>query len=202
MLHISQLVKILELDFEVQKSPSVKTACCFSDDHGFSPLHWACREGRSGVVDMLIMRGARINVMNRGDDTPLHLAASHGHRDIVAKVHSLLDTAWLQLDLVHTLLTLNICSVVHFSHLMTCKRQLIQCKADPNTVNEHGNTPLHYACFWAQDQVAEVEFNTLSVTPLLLAQCGLKRPSSGKKQPLQCGFWKAVALQLLLVSLV
>lgn len=62
--------------------------CCFSDDHGFSPLHWACREGRSAVVDMLIMRGARINVMNRGDDTPLHLAASHGHRDIVAKVNA------------------------------------------------------------------------------------------------------------------
>lgn len=58
------------------------------DDHGFSPLHWACREGRSSVVDMLIMRGARINVMNRGDDTPLHLAASHGHRDIVGKVVS------------------------------------------------------------------------------------------------------------------
>ncbi|KAL4608507.1 integrin-linked protein kinase [Arapaima gigas] len=56
------------------------------DDHGFSPLHWACREGRSAVVDMLIMRGARINTMNRGDDTPLHLAASHGHSDIVAKL--------------------------------------------------------------------------------------------------------------------
>ncbi|WP_163638132.1 ankyrin repeat domain-containing protein, partial [Morganella morganii] len=28
------------------------------DDHGFSPLHWACREGRSAVVEMLIMRGA------------------------------------------------------------------------------------------------------------------------------------------------
>lgn len=56
------------------------------DDHGFSPLHWACREGRSAVVEMLIMRGARINVMNRGDDTPLHLAASHGHRDIVQKL--------------------------------------------------------------------------------------------------------------------
>lgn len=59
------------------------------DDHGFSPLHWACREGRSAVVEMLIMRGARINVMNRGDDTPLHLAASHGHRDIVQKVHAI-----------------------------------------------------------------------------------------------------------------
>uniref|UniRef100_A0A8C5B1T3 Integrin-linked kinase n=1 Tax=Gadus morhua TaxID=8049 RepID=A0A8C5B1T3_GADMO len=56
------------------------------DHHGFSPLHWACREGRGPLVDMLIMRGARINVMNRGDDTPLHLAASHGHRDIVAKL--------------------------------------------------------------------------------------------------------------------
>lgn len=39
------------------------------------------------MVEMLIMRGARINVMNRGDDTPLHLAASHGHRDIVQKVY-------------------------------------------------------------------------------------------------------------------
>lgn len=37
--------------------------------------------------------------------------------------------------------------------------QLIQCKADPNTVNEHGNTPLHYACFWGQDEVAEVQRN-------------------------------------------
>lgn len=40
------------------------------------------------MVEMLIMRGARINVMNRGDDTPLHLAASHGHRDIVQKVRA------------------------------------------------------------------------------------------------------------------
>lgn len=62
------------------------------DDHGFSPLHWACREGRSNVVDMLIMRGARINVMNRGDDTPLHLASSHGHREIVGKVRLSVNT--------------------------------------------------------------------------------------------------------------
>lgn len=34
--------------------------------------------------------------------------------------------------------------------------QLIQFKADINAANEHGNTPLHYACFWAQEQVAEV----------------------------------------------
>ncbi|CAG0886607.1 unnamed protein product, partial [Cyprideis torosa] len=53
------------------------------DDHGFSPLHWGCREGQANVVDMLMQRGARINATNRGDDTSLHLAAAHGHRDIV-----------------------------------------------------------------------------------------------------------------------
>ncbi|XP_041986761.1 integrin-linked protein kinase [Aricia agestis] len=53
------------------------------DDHGFSPLHWACKEGHIKIVEMLIRRGARINVTNLGDDTPLHLAAAHGHRPIV-----------------------------------------------------------------------------------------------------------------------
>jgi integrin-linked kinase len=55
-----------------------------SDDHGFSPLHWASKEGRLPIVEMLITRGARINASNMGDDTALHLAAAHGHRDVVA----------------------------------------------------------------------------------------------------------------------
>ena len=28
-------------------------------------------------------------------------------------------------------------------------------KADINFVNEHGNTPLHYACFWGYSEIAE-----------------------------------------------
>lgn len=40
--------------------------------------------------------------------------------------------------------------------------QLLQYKADINAVNEHGNVPLHYACFWGQDQVAEVSTQALS----------------------------------------
>ena len=56
------------------------------DDHRFSLLHWASREGHSGIVEMLINRGARINATNMGDDTALHLAAAHGHRDIVMMV--------------------------------------------------------------------------------------------------------------------
>ena len=60
------------------------------DDHRFSLLHWASREGHSGIVEMLINRGARINATNMGDDTALHLAAAHGHRDIVMMVKTLL----------------------------------------------------------------------------------------------------------------
>lgn len=53
------------------------------DDHGFSPLHWACFEGRTNIVDMLLNRGSRINATNMGDDTALHLACSRGHIDCV-----------------------------------------------------------------------------------------------------------------------
>lgn len=60
--------------------------CYCSDDHGFSPLHWASKEGHTKIAELLIQRGARINATNRGDDTPLHLAAAHGHRDIVHMV--------------------------------------------------------------------------------------------------------------------
>lgn len=59
---------------------------CSRDDHGFSPLHWCCKEGHSKLAELLVSRGARINATNRGDDTPLHLASAHGHRDIVQLV--------------------------------------------------------------------------------------------------------------------
>ncbi|XP_071846977.1 scaffold protein ILK-like [Apostichopus japonicus] len=56
------------------------------DDHGFSPMHWASKEGHLNIVDMLISRGAKINSTNMGDDTALHLASAHGHREIVMKL--------------------------------------------------------------------------------------------------------------------
>ncbi|KAI6176706.1 Protein kinase domain-containing protein [Aphelenchoides bicaudatus] len=58
------------------------------DDHAFSLLHWASKEGHTSIVEMLLTRGARVNATNMGDDTSLHLAASHGHRQIVQKLIS------------------------------------------------------------------------------------------------------------------
>ncbi|XP_065059348.1 integrin-linked protein kinase-like isoform X2 [Rhopilema esculentum] len=56
------------------------------DDHGFTPLHWACREGQMVIFEMLVARGGRLNAKNHGGDTPLHLASAHGRRDIVQKL--------------------------------------------------------------------------------------------------------------------
>lgn len=33
--------------------------------------------------------------------------------------------------------------------------QLLKHKSDVNTTNEHGNSPLHYACFWGYQAIAE-----------------------------------------------
>ena len=53
------------------------------DEHRFSLIHWAAREGKCALIELLVQRGARINVTNMGDDTPLHLAASQGHLEAV-----------------------------------------------------------------------------------------------------------------------
>lgn len=70
----------------ILKATDICLTSIIRDDHGFSPLHWSSKEGHIKIVDLLMARGARINATNRGDDTPLHLAAAHGHQDIVHMV--------------------------------------------------------------------------------------------------------------------
>lgn len=58
----------------------------FSDQHGFTPMHYATMYGQSAVLDVFINRGARIDIVNMGGDTLLHVAAAWGKYDIVQKV--------------------------------------------------------------------------------------------------------------------
>jgi ankyrin repeat protein len=46
----------------------------------------------------------------------------------------------------------------NFKQLLICCTvflKLLRNRADVNFTNEHGNTPLHYACFWGYQAVAE-----------------------------------------------
>lgn len=80
--------RILVTGFDLTHSHHIQPVHLSSrrDDHGFSPMHWASKEGHLSIVEMLISRGAKINSTNMGDDTALHLSAAHGHREIVTKV--------------------------------------------------------------------------------------------------------------------
>jgi integrin-linked kinase len=52
------------------------------DDHSFSLLHWACWDGKLNLVELLIQRGAKINSLNKCNDTPLHCAVKNGHLEV------------------------------------------------------------------------------------------------------------------------
>jgi ankyrin repeat protein len=54
--------------------------------HGFSPLHIASHEGHDDIVDLLIKKGADINIKNDNHITPLHVAAERGYTRLVKKL--------------------------------------------------------------------------------------------------------------------
>lgn len=75
------------------------------DDHMFSLLHWAAKEGHLNIAEMLLSRGARVNATNMGDDTALHLAAAHGHRPLVQVTNMICLAISLSICLPRTGLT-------------------------------------------------------------------------------------------------
>ncbi|CAF0995177.1 unnamed protein product [Brachionus calyciflorus] len=52
------------------------------DDHGFSLLHWACWDGHLNIVEILVNKGAKINSLNKCEDTPLHNACQNNHLNV------------------------------------------------------------------------------------------------------------------------
>jgi len=56
------------------------------DGHGFTPLHWATRYGRSKIVELLFQRAVKVNAVNMGGDSPLHIAVSFGQQEVLYKL--------------------------------------------------------------------------------------------------------------------
>ncbi|GMT19594.1 hypothetical protein PFISCL1PPCAC_10891 [Pristionchus fissidentatus] len=129
------------------------------DDHAFSLLHWAAKEGHVSIAEMLLSRGARVNATNMGDDTALHLAAAHGHRQIVVKllsrkadVHATNEHGMTPLhyacfwgyeqiaeDLIESGSLVGVANRKGLSPLDVCQPQCVQTVAE--IAREHGQDP-------------------------------------------------------------
>ncbi|PAA86582.1 hypothetical protein BOX15_Mlig017032g3 [Macrostomum lignano] len=53
------------------------------DQKGFSPLLWACANGQTPTVELLLYKGASLNLTADNGESGLLLAACYGHADIV-----------------------------------------------------------------------------------------------------------------------
>uniref|UniRef100_A0A915AXR5 Protein kinase domain-containing protein n=1 Tax=Parascaris univalens TaxID=6257 RepID=A0A915AXR5_PARUN len=121
------------------------------DDHAFSLLHWASKEGHIPIVDLLLARGARVNSTNMGDDTSLHLAAAHGHREIVVKL--LARKADVHATNEHGMTPLHYAC---FWGYIQIAEDLIRCGALVGACNKRGQTPLDVCQPQARNSIIEI----------------------------------------------
>ncbi len=73
---VDQILKIAEI---IKKPNDVHK----KDEHGRTPLHWACEQGAPEIVELLLAFGAQLDARNKRQETPLHLACFQGHNDLV-----------------------------------------------------------------------------------------------------------------------
>lgn len=72
---------LVEIKSIVEKHPSVKDA--YLND-GWTALTLAARDGNVSAVNLLIEKGADINRLEGGGNSPLFWAVYYGHEDVVA----------------------------------------------------------------------------------------------------------------------
>lgn len=61
---------------------------CSADSYGYTALMWACDNGHTQIVEMLLAAGAEPNTSDQKGYTPLMMAAYSGYTDIACKLVS------------------------------------------------------------------------------------------------------------------
>ncbi|KAJ5261352.1 hypothetical protein N7478_011947 [Penicillium angulare] len=186
----------------------IERGCDIEERHaesGRNALLVAAHCGREDIVDLLISRGARINVKDGSGETALHLAASRGHWEVIGilmEEKRLIETPNLkgrtalrvaaecgERESVQILLDNNAQVNVRAENEMTAlhavaKRGnseilqlLVEYGADTQANDGFMMTPLHYAC---------LEGHLEAVKALLIRNADIEAQGRDRKTPLIC----------------
>ena len=116
---------------------------------GYTALHYSCSGGHVDIVRTLVKNKANVNARTDSGDTPLTLAARHGHDNVV---HVLLSGSQCLVDAKgqdgYTALHYS-CSGGHVDIVRT----LVKHKANVNARTDSGDTPLHVAALYGKIKV-------------------------------------------------
>ncbi|KAM3860720.1 transient receptor potential cation channel subfamily A member 1b [Diretmus argenteus] len=122
------------------------------DEHGSVPLHWAVERNQAGSCSALLDLGADPNILNMALMSPLHLAVSHGHNNLVELLLSCSTTdSNLQGDLENTPVMLA-CSINNCEALSI----LLKHGARLCQQNKLGHFAIHAAAFAGAKKSMEV----------------------------------------------
>jgi serine/threonine-protein phosphatase 6 regulatory ankyrin repeat subunit A/serine/threonine-protein phosphatase 6 regulatory ankyrin repeat subunit B len=110
------------------------------DNHGYQPLHVACRKGHSETVKLMVSYGANVDAVDNYGLTPLHRAA-RGEKDC-SEVCEVLLKHKAKIDAVdnHGYQPLHV--ACRKGHSETVKL-MVSYGANINVVNNYRRTPLH-----------------------------------------------------------
>ncbi|KIX01570.1 uncharacterized protein Z518_09296 [Rhinocladiella mackenziei CBS 650.93] len=121
------------------------------DEDGQPPLHVALQEGQKEIVELLMARGASIEMMGYHGWRPLHIAASLGNLELVdlclACNADLKTRSHTSQTALHKAVS---------SHSIPVVRRLIEKGADPSETNDRGMTPLHIAAHQNDIQIVRM----------------------------------------------
>jgi len=123
------------------------------DQHGFTPLHYACRRPALCIVRYLLEAGADVHAIsrNRMQDQPLGAAAEGGD---VAIIHALQQH---QADLNYrNSLGLTPLHLAIKGHQALASAYLILHGADMERADQEGHTALHWAAYRGETKVLEI----------------------------------------------
>jgi ankyrin repeat protein len=117
---------------------------------GDTPLHAAASHGHKHMVQLLLAKGADVNVVDQNGQTPLHDTAGSGHTDVVELL--LAKGANVNAKMHYDSTPLHMAA----SHGHKAVAELLLGKgANVNAKNEGGKTPLHEAARKGHKDVVE-----------------------------------------------